>query len=173
MNKRQLSSFALGLLLFAASCKKNDVQMQSAAKAETTTTAAAKTDASATAWATVSQWNSNKQEGFTTFSTELKDSSITSAVIAKGLVLVFMNSSTGIVSLPFQQKTGGDAFWYYQLSKNTLKINVDAYTGTNPGTNGVKYFVVTPERLQELQQSGHTKKELLTLSYESAAALLK
>jgi hypothetical protein len=177
MNKRQLSAFTAGLMLLAASCKKSDALYQQAARQEATQNAAvaSATPANASAaWRTTGQWNSNPQEGFTVFSTKLSDSSITSTVVAKGLVLVYMNNGKSLVSLPRQQKDGGDAFWYYQLSKNSLQINCDAYAASvNPSSVQVKYFVITPPQLEQLAKAGHDKKSLLTLTYDNAAALLK
>lgn len=176
MNKRQLSTFAIGLMLLAASCKKSDALYKESARQEANQqqTAATTETGSVAVWKTASQWSSAAQEGFTIHSTKLSDSSITSDVVAKGLVLVYMNDGKSVVSLPYQQKDGGDAFWYYQLSKNSLQINCDAYTaGINPSSVQVKYFVITPTQLEELAKAGHDKKSLLTLTYDNAAALLK
>lgn len=172
MNKRQLSAFTFGMVLLAASCRKMDKLHQPASieNAAVKSIAAAPV---ANTWQTT-QWNSNKQEKFTTFSTSIKDSSITLGVMSKGLVLVYLNHRSEVVSLPHQQKESGEAFWYHQLSKSNLQINCDAYDATtSPSSVQIKYFVITPDKLTALAQAGYDKMRLMTLSYENTAALLK
>jgi hypothetical protein len=172
MNKRQLSAFTFGILLLAASCRKTDKLHQPASTSNEVAKAAASAPAAST-WQ-AAQWNSNKQDKFTTYNTQIKDSSITTAVIKSGLVLVYINDGSAIASLPHQQKGSNDAFWYHQLSKNTLQINVDVYAGqVNPAASQVRYFVISSERLAALQTEGKTKQSLMSLTYEDATTLLK
>jgi hypothetical protein len=172
MNKHKLPVLGLGLMLLIASCKKNDVQHES----KTTNPAPVATALNAKSsseWTSVSNWSSSKAEKFTTYNSSIGDSSITSAVAGSGLVLTFAKSGDAIKSLPFQEKGTTDAYWYYQVSKGTITLSCDVYSGTPAlNTSGFKYFIFSPEQLKDLEAKGHSKTELMQLSYEGVAALL-
>ncbi len=161
MNKHKLFIAGLSVLLFAASCKKTDVSP----------TKEKQNVATASDWKSAADWTSSKEEKYIVNSSKFQDNSISSAIIENGLVLVYMKNASLIEALPSQQK---DIYWYYQVSENTIEINADVY-GTDELENktNFKYFVLTEERLKSLEEKGHSRSELMGLTYEDAATLLK
>lgn len=171
MNKHKLPVIGFSLLLLITSCKKNDVQYEN--KSNVPTAASATISAKSADWASVNNWSSSKGTKYTTYSSSIADSSITSAVTSSGLILAFAKSGNAIKALPFQEKGTTDAFWYYQVSTGSITLSCDVYSGTPAlNTAGFKYFVFTPEQLKDLAAKGHSKSELMQLSYEGVAALL-
>jgi hypothetical protein len=156
--KLPLLGFALMLLITA--CKKEDVQVKNAPVS------------AASQWQTLTNWSSSKTDNATTFSSKVSDSLITSNVANAGFVLVFKKSGSDVQSLPFQEKEN-KTYWYYQVSKGSVQINSDNNAGQNLSSQSFSYFVITPEKLSALEASGKTRFDLLQLSYEQAAALLK
>ena len=172
MKKHKLSIIGFGLMLFIASCKKNDVEHKGGLFSEPL--AKAKAAAVAPEWRSFTNWTSKKAEKFTSYVSAVADSSITSAVTRSGLVLAFAKNGTDIKALPFQDKTGGDAYWYYQVSNGAISFSVDAYSDLSTlNSAGFKYFVFTPEKLKELDSRGHSKINLMQLAYEDVVGLLK
>ncbi|MGZ3898641.1 MAG: hypothetical protein ACXVMS_18990 [Flavisolibacter sp.] len=170
MNKHKLPVLGFSLLLLITSCKKNDVQYENKTNSATPV---ATISAKAADWAQVNNWTSSKGDKFTSYSATIADSSITTAVTGSGLVLAFAKSGETIKNLPFQEKGTTDAYWYYEVSTNALTLYCDAYSGTpSLNTSGFKYFVFTPEQLKDLAAKGHSRSDLMQLSYESVAALL-
>lgn len=165
MNKRTLSILGLGLLLGFASCKKSEVEVPAPSASEQSTVA--------TAWKTVSSWQSSKEDKFTTFSGAIQDNSITADVVENGLVLLFMKNGSGATGLPFQAKGGQDIYWNYQVSENQILINADAYTGEVSNQAAFRYFVISEQKLKDLESQGTSRIGLMTLTYENAATLLK
>lgn len=156
----------LSLLLLLVSCKKEDVRKTDL-----------KTDVSATTpktqqWNTLTGWENVKTENVSTYFSKLADSSITADVVNAGLVLVFKKSGDNIQSLPFQEGNT-KTFWYYQVSKGSVRINSDNSTGQNLSSQLFSYFIITPEKLSTLESSGQSTLDLLQLSYDQASALLK
>ena len=167
MNKNKIAILGFSIAVLVTSCRKTDMPHQEAAPA--VETVAAKKD-----WTSAIAWNAAKQEKFTTYNGTIVDQAITSAVADKGLVLVFKKNGTDIQSLPFEEKGANDAYWYYQVSKGQIAISCDNYGAEQKvSDNAFQYFVITAEQLQALDAKGHSQIELLQLSYEEAAALLK
>ena len=162
--------FILGLsaaMLFTA-CRKNDVQVPE--------TASEKTEAAVNSFRTLSTWESQPEENYTVNSTSIADAGITASVASKGLVLVYKKTAKGVEALPQEeQATGGSYFWYYQVSEGQVSILADTYGKAAKPGNGESfaYFVIPAEKLDQLEAAGHPKSELMTLTYENAAALLK
>lgn len=172
MNKQKFSILALSLALMVTACKKNDLQ-SSQAQANATAAAAAST-VKTSQFKAVGNWNNFKQDKFTSFYSKIEDSTITSSVVSKGMILVYKKSGNTINALPFDEKGNNDIFWYYQAAQGSLLITSDVY-GSNqslPAAQSFAYFVITPEQLNTLVANGQSKAGLLNLSYEKALALL-
>ena len=163
MKNNQVSLFGFALMLLIASCKKEDVQVKNTA---------ASTVSSTSQWKSLTNWSNSGSDNQATVSSKISDSTITSNVAAGGLVLVFKKSGTDVQSLPFQQDNS-KTFWYYQVSKGSVQINVDDNSADNLNSQSFSYFVITPEKLSSLEANGKTRLDLLQLTYEQAAALLK
>jgi hypothetical protein len=179
MKNVKLPIFGLSLVLLIASCKKDDLKQTGA---EATTNTELLNDADAAGWQASSQWETVNQENFSVRYFNIEDANITSDVADNGLVLLYKKNGTSINTMPFEEgtATGNDTekhnanYWYLQVSEGNLLISCDFYTTEAPVTaNSFKYFIVTPEKLQSLQQDGHTAEELMNLSYTDAANLLK
>src|SRR5205809_1139513 len=94
----------------------------------------------------------------------------------KCLVLVYKKSGSTVTALPYEEQAAtGSYFWYYQVASGSLSITADAYDGakTPSADQSFKYFVVSADKLAELEAQGHSKAELMKLTYENAAAILK
>src|SRR5215203_5096481 len=170
MNKHKLPVVGFSLLLLITSCKKTDVQHDSNSP---TPVSASISSSSSPDWKSITNWSSYKTEKFTTFNTKIEDSTITNAVAASGLVLAFTKNGNNINVLPFQEKGTNDSYWYYQVSKGAISISCDAYGSSQPLTaTALKYFVFSPEQLNDLEAKGHSKITLLQLSYEEIVTLL-
>ncbi|MFL5740696.1 MAG: hypothetical protein ACJ75B_10795 [Flavisolibacter sp.] len=167
MNKKFLAAVFSAAVLVTA-CKKSDVQQTAV-----NTPAVAAASVSSSNWKSLSSWNSQPQEKYTTYSNKISDSTISAAVAGKGLVLVYKKSGTDISALPFEEK-GTSNFWYYQVSQGRLVVLVDTYGTTAAPAQGqsIKYFVLSADKLNELQSKGYSKAELMKLSYENAIAIL-
>jgi len=169
MNKHKLPVLGFSLLLLITSCKKTDVQQDS----NSPTPVSASISSSSPDWKSITNWSSYKTEKFTTFNTKIEDSTITNAVAASGLVLAFTKNGNNINVLPFQEKGTNDSYWYYQVSKGAISISCDAYDSSESLTaTSLKYFVFSPEQLNDLEAKGHSKITLLQLSYEEIVTLL-
>jgi hypothetical protein len=163
MKNYQVSLFGVALMVLVVSCKKEDVQAKNTATS---------TVSSTIQWKSLKNWSSTGSDSQATLSSKVSDSSITSSVAAGGLALVFKKNGTDVQSLPFQENDS-KTFWYYQISKGSVQINVDNNSGDNLNSQAFSYFIITPEKLSSLEASGKTKLDLLQLSYEQAVALLK
>jgi len=82
MNKHKLMVLGMSAVLFASSCKKNDLQTSvaqaSAAKA-----------VQSSEWKSISNWSTQSQENYKVYSSNVQDSAISSAVASQGLVLAY------------------------------------------------------------------------------------
>jgi hypothetical protein len=152
-------------MLLIAACKKEDVRPTNSVK---NLLAISKTSQ----WQSFNNWSSAKADNVTTYFSKVSDSSITSNVVNAGLVLVYKKAGNDIQSLPFKEKDS-KTYWYYQVSKGSVRINSDNNAGQNLNAQSFSYFVISFEKLSSLEASGKTKFDLLQLSYEQAAALLK
>jgi|GEM_PF-1528593 len=175
MNKQKFLILGMSVALLVTACKKNDLQ-QSVAAASTTTAAAAATASTSANWRSISNWSAQSQDKYTTFTSAIGDSSISGSVASKGLVLVYKKSGSTVTALPYEEQAAtGSYFWYYQVASGNLSITADAYDGakTPAADQSFKYFVVSADKLAELEAQGHSKAELMKLTYENAAAILK
>jgi hypothetical protein len=173
MNKKKLLVWAFGAALLVTACRKNDM-IEHTAPAPVAVAAADSTTASS--WASFSNWTAEPQEKYTVYSNTVNASAINGAVASKGLVLVYKKTGNSIIALPGEEKGNGNSyFWYYQVSNGKLSITADAYGNAQaPGNaQSFKYFILTAEKLAELEGKGFSKAELMTLTYENAAAILK
>ena len=102
----------------------------------------------------------------------MSDSSVTADIVSNGLVLVYKKSGNDIESLPFQDRSS-KVYWYYQVSKGSIRISGNNAASQNVSGQSFSYFVLTPEKIAALQSNGKTKLDLMQLSYDQAAALLK
>lgn len=169
MNKHTILVTALGATLVFASCRKSDVQADASKNSNSTALASAQ-------WKSLSNWSSESEENYTAYSNSVEDQNITSAVASKGLVLAYKKTSTSVVALPSEEKAGnGSYFWYYQISSGNIVFSANAYEqAEKPGSKqSFAYFVISPEKLKDLETKGYSKAQLMKLSYENAAVLLK
>ena len=165
MNKQKFLTLGLAVVLFAASCKKQDVEIQ-----EAPTPAA-----EATEWKTAASWTSSREANYTSFTTSLQDRSITADVIENGIVLVYAKYGNEVFSLPHQSKGSVNTSWHYQVVENTISIDVDVYSENAEIDNKqhFNYFILTSDKIKSLEGNGHSISELMTLNYENAKNLLK
>jgi len=182
MKNVKLPILGLSLVLLIASCKKDDLKQT---EANATANTELLNEADTTGWQSADKWETVDQQSFSVRYFNIQDANITSDVADNGLVLLYKKNGTAINALPFEEGTAAAAaeeateksnanYWYHQVSEGNLLISCDIYTTEAPVTaNSFKYFIVTPEKLQSLQQDGHTAEELMNLSYTDAANLLK
>ena len=159
----------LSAVLFASSCKKNDTE-------STVAQASAASAVKSSEWKPISNWSAQAQENYTVFSSNLQDSTISSSVASQGLVLAYKKNGTAVSALPYEEKAGsGSYFWYYQVAQGGISIMADAYGGAKAPASGLgfKYFVLSADKLSQLESQGKSKAELMKLSYDEASALLK
>jgi hypothetical protein len=166
MNKHNLILGLAVVALFTA-CRKTD--LQSNALPEQPAVAAVK---EVNNWKSVSGWNSSTTGSNTSYSSKIEDSRLSSEVVGKGLVLVFMKKGDKVVSLPFTEE-GKQVNWHYQVSDNVLQINGDAAGKTAISDEQISYFVLSPEKIKALEAEGTSKIDLMSFTYEKAAAVLK
>jgi hypothetical protein len=170
MNKHKLTvlaSFAF-IMIAGTACRKADTQHEASPAA-----LAASTEKSIK-WNSVSDWNSSKQDKFTIHYGKIQDSTISASVASKGLVLVFKKNGTAVNALPFDETGTKNAFWYYQVSEGTILINSDVY-GSDQSldkSSSFQHFIISENQLKDLEAQGHSKLELMGLSYEKASSLL-
>lgn len=183
MKNVKLPILGLSFVLLVASCKKDDFKEESNLDAAASSVAA--TDANSLTWKSAAQWEKADQGTFSINYFTIADSSITADVADNGLVLVFKKVGNNINSLPFEEgqassketdnATASANYWYHQVSEGSLLISYDVYnTPANAETaNSFQYFVITPEKLDELHTNGYTTEKLMGLGYAAAANLLK
>ena len=167
MKKQIFAIVGISAMIFASSCKKTDVAQDLSSNQTISASAPAQV------WTSLNSWTSAKQEKYTSNSATIQNANITDAVVNDGMVLVFKKSGNEIKSLPFQDKTV-NASWYYQVANGSITINSDNYgAAQNLNSQSFAYFIVTSEKLSDLQSKGKSQIDLLSLSYEEAAAILK
>jgi len=169
MNKHKILVTILGAAIVFASCKKSDVQHDAFQKANLTPSVTAQ-------WKSLNNWSSQSEEKYTVYSNAVTDTNITSSIASKGLVLAYKKTSNSIVALPSDEKESNNSYlWYYQISDGNIVFSADAYgQAEKPGANqAFAYFVISPEKLKDLETKGYSKAQLMKLSYENAVALLK
>jgi hypothetical protein len=166
MNKHKLAITAFAVItLIATACKKNDLKHQPAEpKAPETAVATSQ-------WRTVSSWSNSKQDAFTVYSGKIEDNNITSDVVSKGLVLVYKSNGANILTLPAEDK-GSNNYWYYQVSKGSVVITSDVYGAGFDQASTFQYFILTKEKVAELEAQGYSKAKLMSLSHAEASQLI-
>jgi outer membrane protein assembly factor BamB len=163
MKYLKLTVLFSGMIVLASSCRKNDF----AAEVPTEISIPTATDVK---WISLTNWSSKQSENTTTFFNRVSDTSITYSVAKAGMILVYKKDGSSIKALPLQD---GTVSWNYQVSTGALLINSENNDGSNLSKSGFSYFIITPEKLSALQAGGKTRMDLLNLSYEQAADLLK
>jgi hypothetical protein len=167
MNKHNLI-LGLALVSIFTACRKNDLPANEATEPQPLVAEVKATNN----WKSVSSWSSNASGNTTSFSSRLEDTRLSSDVVTKGLVLVFMKKGENVVSLPFTEE-GTKLNWHYQVSDNVLQINGDASGTTKVSSEQISYFVISPEKIKSLEAEGTSKIDLMSFTYEKAAAVLK
>src|SRR5436309_8872237 len=109
MNKQKFAILGISVALLVTACKKNDTLANTSTSQQTA--AAASTAATNGSFVSAATWSSAKQEKFTSYSFQISDSSLTSAVINKGMVLVFQKTASATNALPYDDKSN-NVFWY-------------------------------------------------------------
>ena len=167
MYKSRLLIAALSAGLLLTACRKTDLQ-------KPTITGDIQKEF-AGSWKPLA-WTSQQQENNTVHNGSVHDENISASVASDGLVLVYMKDAKSITALPVEDKADGQvSFWYYQVSEGRLEIISDVNGIAKAPGNDVtfKYFVVTPEQLNQLEKDGHSKARLMDLSFEAARELLR
>jgi hypothetical protein len=166
MNKHNL---ILGLAVVAmfSACRKTDLQSNALPEQQPVAVAKAVDN-----WKSVSSWNSTASGNATSYSSKIEDSRLSTEVVNKGLVLVFMKHGDKVVSLPYTEE-GKKVNWHYQVSDNVLQINGDATGSSEISNEQISYFVLSPEKIKSLEADGTSKLDLMSFTYEKAAAILK
>ena len=167
MNKHNLI-LGLALVTFFTACRKTDLPANEAPEPQPVV-AEVKAPGN---WKSVSSWNSNASGNTTSFSSRIEDTGLSSEVVNNGLVLVFMKKGGNVVSLPFTEE-GTKTNWHYQVSDHVLQINGDAAGTTEVSSEEISYFVISPEKIKTLETEGTSKIDLMSFTYEKAAAVLK
>ncbi len=160
------------LFVFAVSCKKNDFYSE---MEEQPATVLAATKATAQDWQTTAKWNVANQEDFSVFYTNFKNENLTADVIDNGLVLVFKKDGNSVSALPIEEGAKSNSkYWYHQVTEGNILISVDTYGGnTAPdAASSFKYFIITPQKLSDLQANGQTIDKLMNLTFAQAASIL-
>ena len=165
MNKLKLPVLGLGLILLITSCKKSDTHNPDILKNDVPASQASE-------WKIVNNWNSAKGDEFTSYNSTIEDTTITNAVAGSGLVLAFTKNGNGVNALPYEEKETNN-YWHYQILKGAIIFSFDHFSGKESlTTTAFKYYVFTPEKLKDLEVKGHSKIELIKLSYENVTAIL-
>lgn len=179
----QLTFTASVLLLLATSCKKTDfqdelpqnAQSESGELTDPVSSSSAPLDLSKeTGWQSASTWDVEKQEDFSIYYINVSDAAITSEVVDDGLVLLYKNDKLSLSSLPVEENGKTESrYWYHQVTEGNIMISVDSYgDALSPdASSNFKYFILTPEKLEELEANGQDVDSLMNLSYQQASAL--
>jgi hypothetical protein len=166
MNKHNLI-LGLAVVALLSACRKTDLQANASPEPE----AVAVTKA-VDSWKSVGNWSSQTSGNTTTYSSKIEDERLSSEVVNKGLVLVYMKKDNAVVSLPFSED-GKKINWHYQVSDNVLQINGDAAGSGSLSAEQFTYFVLSPEKIKNLEGEGTSKIDIMSFTYEKAAAILK
>ena len=169
MKKHKILLAFFGAALVFASCKKSDIQPPVSQQMKSVT-------ASGPQWKSLSNWAAQSEDKYTVYSNVVADSNITSSVASKGLVLAFKKTANSIVALPYDEKTSnGSYFWYYQISSSNIVFSAEAFDNAKqPSAElGFAYFIISPEKLNDLEAKGYSRAQLMKLSYDNVATLVK
>jgi hypothetical protein len=164
-SKIQLIGIALSIL--AVACTKNDLVSEKNTSANTSGESQ-KTQPAVAA----SQWSapvaaSQQNNKATGYAGSVSDPNITPDIIQNGLVLVFMKDANAVVhSLPFSETNGGiKTNWYYQVSEGGIQVMSN---GDVEQDVSLKYYVISNNGMSGLVKSGHSKEDIMSMSYAAA-----
>ncbi len=164
MNKQTFFILTSGLILSLSACKKTDIKEDLAIVDKYVAAAAAP------AWRSVGSWSTTQEDASVIYNGSVTDTSLTAAIVADGLVLVYKKSGSEVQSLPVEE---AGKFWYYQVSENTLEINCEgAESDDAVKQQTFQYILLSAEQVADLESKGHSRSDLMTLSHENARALL-
>jgi len=167
MKNYKLPVLGLVLILIIVSCRKEDIQKTNAESQAISSSGSIQT----TKWTSINNWSLSTTENVATYFSKMSDTLIANEVAKSGLVLVYMKTGNEIQSLPFEEKDT-KTFWYYQVSKGSIRINSDNNDGQKLNQHSFSYLIITPQQLSTLEARGKTKFDLMQLSYEQAASVL-
>jgi hypothetical protein len=96
------------------------------------------------------------------YSTAIADQAITDEIVKKGLVLVYHKISEGVRSLPYEQEQLGNSIIFeYRVSKGSLYLVLNSVLSVGDPDKEIHYFILNPTQLEQLQQKGVKKSDLL------------
>ncbi|HEX2532274.1 MAG TPA: hypothetical protein VHK69_00985 [Chitinophagaceae bacterium] len=171
----KLPFVGLCTLLLAASCNKNDVQQQDPEQPQMEMQAGSfEKIISSSDWQALG-WKSKKTEGSAYFTTVLKDDRLNGDVLSEGLLLVYKKNSVSVETLPFDENSATFSYnWYYQASEGSLQISsASSASAPEPSSaNSFRYFIISPDQLRQLETEGHSRVELMNLTYNNAVTVL-
>jgi hypothetical protein len=174
MKNKKISVLGLALVVVFASCSKKDVYDENtnevAAQASSTAV-----QASNAGWQAASQWESAKQDNLAVYYFNIEDAKITPEVASDGLVLVYKKKGGASVAMPYEEKNGSDSvYWYHQVTDGNLLILSDTYGSAVQPTsdNQFSYLVINPDQLKSLEAKGHSRSDLMDMTYEQASQIL-
>ena len=177
----KLTSSACVLFLLAVGCKKTDFYDElpqdevTAAASIGNSPLGSSFNVNGEGWVSSKSWDVENQEDFSIFYINLPEPAITADVVDNGLVLLFKKDNSTLTALPVEEDSKGDSkYWYHQVTEGNIMISADSYgAATSPDANSTfKHFVITPQKLKDLEGKGQTVDQLMSLTYEQAAALL-
>lgn len=160
------------LLCLTAGCQKNKADL---VQQSTSPLPAQSVEAG---WTAPQQWHSAERPTYSLFYTSIKADDIKTTHAGQPFVLVFKkdNSNASSVALPYKEINGAQKFyWYYDVVDGNIMVYVDVYgTKANPLTNNLfKYVVLENGTVQDMEQKGIRKKDLMQMSYKDFSALKK
>lgn len=174
---KNIKPSVLGLVLIVAiaSCSKKDVYSDSANQDSSIQSSSVAVPADTTSWHSAAQWETAKQDNHSVSYFNIADAKITSEVASEGLVLVYKKKGGTTVAIPYEEKNGNEStYWYHQVTEGNLLILSDSNGKTSQPSadNSFKYIVITPDQLKSLETQGHSKSNLMDMTYEQANQLL-
>lgn len=168
MKSIKLPLFGFAIVLLVSSCRKEDVAAPNVSK-----TVSATSVAKASGWMSLNNWFSSTTDNSTTYFSKISDTTITADVAKSGLVLVYVKTGSQTQALPFQDQAT-NTYWYYQVSNGSLRVNGDnSSANENFKGKNILYFVLTSQQVADLESKGKSKLDLMQLTYDQAAVLLK
>ncbi|HEX2606961.1 MAG TPA: hypothetical protein VHK91_06260 [Flavisolibacter sp.] len=154
---KQLKFLSLVALLAFASCKKEAADQL----AEVPEVTAPATGAS---WASSSNWTNDN----TLFSTTLTDSKLSSEILSKGLVVLYVKNGASVHSLP---ATFDNTSWYYQLSNGTITIMAQAKDQSFNKDQQFSYLIFSADELATLESKNISKEAVMNMDFAQASQL--
>lgn len=175
MKNTKFLAIVVAMFIFV-SCKKNDLQDVSFNNDPVNNTESS-VDNSATAkpsfseWASVSNWNNEKKDGYNVYTGSFTDPTITSDITSSGLVLVFAKTGNTTESLPYNRE---NISWYYQVANGSIAVTATASANaTIDKSQTFSYVVLSKDQLNNLEAKGVTKSQLMNLSYQNVVSVLQ